>query len=354
MYARLITKNEQPVWNRFLATVTAPHLLQTWEFGVLREQMHTPVVRIGIQDGNDLVAGAQMTLHRIPHLPFSVGYIPRGPVCTDPATQLPILSAFLKTYAREHRLAFIKIEPNINNHSVQTDIWQEALRQTGCVRSPNPRFMNATSMIDLQLGEDQLLQNCRKNTRYAIRRAQRDGITIREAQDKKDLRLFYDLLTQTAQRQGFQLGARPLSYFEHFWEQFHNNHPDPNKHLRLFFAEQNGQLLVTVLNVYSGGMAYYPYGGSSDDARSSNAPEALLWHSILEAKAAGCTAYDLWGVLAQEDTNHPYWGYTFFKNGFGGELTEFIGSYDLPTMPLLYKPLLWLEKTRRLMLRHTN
>ncbi len=354
MYARHITKNEQPIWNRFLTTVTTPHLVQTWEFGALREQMHTPMVRIGVQDGNNLVAVAQMTLHRIPRLPFSVGYIPRGPVCTDPATQLPILLEFLKKYARKHRLAFIKIEPNIHDRSLQNNAWQEALRQAGCVRSPNPRFMNATSIIDLSPDEETLLNSCRKNTRYAIRRAQRDGITIREAQDKNDLTLFYDLLTQTANRQGFQLGARPLSYFEHFWEQFRSNHADPNKHLRLYFVEQNGVTLATALNVYSGGVAYYPYGGSADNARSSNAPEALLWHSILEAKSAGCITYDLWGVLAKEDKNHPYWGYTFFKNGFGGELVEFIGSYDLPTNRLLYRPLLALEKIRRLLLHHVN
>jgi lipid II:glycine glycyltransferase (peptidoglycan interpeptide bridge formation enzyme) len=108
--------------------------------------------------------------------------------------------------------------------------------------------------------------------------------------------------------------------------------------------------LAAVLNVYSHQTAYYPYGASSTHARSSNAPELLLWHSLLAAQEAGCGVYDLWGVLPTENKNHPYWGYTFFKQGFGGQTTEFIGSFDLPIKSNLYSPLLWLEKTRRVFL----
>lgn len=330
-------------WDEFVHKASTGHVLQTWEYGEVRDAMDVTVIRIAVVEEGAIKATAQMSLHKIPNLPFYVGYIPRGPVCDEnPEKYLPELFRYFKKIARKYNLAFIKVEPNVSLSQHEKEVWIKQLARFG-TKSQNPRFMNATSLIDLTRTEEQLLQQCRKNTRYAIRKSQREGFTILEDNSAHGIDTFYTLLSETAARQNFQLASRPKKYFELLFEHF-------GADAHLFFAYINDEPVATVFNLYAGTTAYYPYGASSVNAHGTSATEGLMWHSIMTAKSAGMATHDLWGVLAKEDTKHPYWGYTFFKNGFGGELTEYIGSYDLPFTPLYY-PLQWAEKIRRLMLK---
>lgn len=335
-------------WNDFIQNAQTGHVLQTWEYGEVRKAMGTSVLRIAVTENDKIKTATQMSLHKVPYLPFQIGYVPRGPVCDEePEKYLQTLFSYFKELAKKYDLAFIKVEPNISLSHPGKELWLQQLVQFG-TRSSNPRFMNATSIIDLSKSEEELLANCRKNTRYAIRKAEKEGIQFVEVNNAAEgIDLFYGLLSQTAQRQGFQLASRPKKYFELLWEQFYES----GKDVRLFFALINDEPVATIFNLYSGTTAYYPYGASSTKAHGTSATEGLMWHSIMAAKSAGMTKHDLWGVLAKEDKEHPYWGYTFFKNGFGGELVEYIGSYDLPFTPL-YHPLQWAEKARRWLLKH--
>jgi len=330
-------------WNEFVFRSKSGHVLETWEYGEVRMAMGTSISRIAVTEDDEIKAAVQMSLHDVPHLPFQVGYVPRGPVCDEnPKQYLPLLFTHIKELAKKQRLAFIKFEPSISLDHSHAEDWQNILDHYA-VKSNNPRFMNATSIIDLAKTEEQLLQQCRKNTRYAIRKSQKEGISFLEDNSRNGVDAFYGLLSQTAARQNFQLASRPKKYFESLFEQFHD--------VRLFFAYIKEKPVATVLNLYAGTTAYYPYGASSVKAHGTSATEGLMWHSMMEAKRAGMVTYDLWGILAKEDKSHPYWGYTFFKNGFGGELVEYIGSYDLPFTPL-YHPLQWAEKARRWLLKH--
>ena len=55
----------------------AVHPLQSWEWGEARKKMGIEVVRLGEFEGEKLKNIFQITFHKIPHSPFSVGYLPR-------------------------------------------------------------------------------------------------------------------------------------------------------------------------------------------------------------------------------------------------------------------------------------
>ncbi len=331
-------------WNEFITTSSTGHMLQTWEYGEVRQAMGTDICRIAVHQDEHILAVMQMSIHPVPQVPYSIGYVPRGPLCNDASEEaLRELLSGLKNFAKKQRLAFIKVEPNISVTDPAREMWEKLLQEYG-VRSPNPRFMNATSLLDLTKNEDELLMRCRKNTRYAIRKSQSTAIAFSEDTSPHGLETFYTLLQETAQRQHFQLASRPKKYFEQLLAQFQGN-------AHIYLASVQNEPVASVLTIYAGQTAYYPYGASSTNAHGTTATEGLLWHSIMKAKDAGMRTYDLWGVLPKEDKNHPYWGYTFFKNGFGGELVEYLGSFDIPFSPLYY-PLQWAEQLRRWRLRH--
>jgi lipid II:glycine glycyltransferase (peptidoglycan interpeptide bridge formation enzyme) len=63
----------------------------------------------------------------------------------------------------------------------------------------------------------------------------------------------------------------------------------------------------------------------------------LQWEAICLSKSAGCQVYDLWGAPEMLAPDDPLWGVYRFKEGLGGSLTRFLGAWDYPVQPWLYK-----------------
>ena len=103
------------------------------------------------------------------------------------------------------------------------------------------------------------------------------------------------------------------------------------EHFMAYF-EDKAQATWMLLNYKD--TIYYPYGGSVTENRSLMASNLMAWEAIKLGKRLGCRMFDMWGATNKRD--HPYWGFTKFKLGYGGELFEYIDSYDFVVNPLYY------------------
>ncbi len=56
------------------------------------------------------------------------------------------------------------------------------------------------------------------------------------------------------------------------------------------------------------------------------APYVLHWQSMLDAKEAGQEEYDFWGV---ESAWGKIPGFARFKTGFGGQIKNYPGAFDI-------------------------
>ena len=72
-----------------------------------------------------------------------------------------------------------------------------------------------TSQLDITREEEELLKQMRKTTRYEIKKADKEKIRIVTSQDPKEMKNFYDLQLETANRQKFI----PFAY-EYLHKQF--------------------------------------------------------------------------------------------------------------------------------------
>jgi lipid II:glycine glycyltransferase (peptidoglycan interpeptide bridge formation enzyme) len=63
-----------------------------------------------------------------------------------------------------------------------------------------------------------------------------------------------------------------------------------------------------------------------------------MWEMIRFGKQQGCSQFDMWGSLGPEpDKSDPWYGFHRFKQGYGGDLVEFVGTYDLVLQDMPYK-----------------
>ncbi len=299
------------------------HPLQSEEWEEFRKKTGVKTVRVD---------GLLMTVHKIPHTPFSIGYLPKGPMPDKK------LIDELRKIGKEQNCIFIQLEPNVERNS-SFIINHSSLRPAA-----HPLFTKYTFVLDLTKSEQELLSNMHPKTRYNIRIAQKHGVEIVEDNSDKAFKEYLKLTKETTQRQGFF--AHTEMYHRLMWESL------KGKVAHLFLAKYKNDTLVTWIVFVNDDTLFYPYGASSSKHREVMASNLMMWEVIKWGKKMGLKKFDMWGALgADPDTHDPWFGFHRFKQGYGPKHVEFIGSYDLVIKPVLYEVYKIADKLRWLLLR---
>lgn len=331
--------NERQVWEDFVASHPAGHLLQRWAWGELKARQGWRAWRLALTEAGRPIAGAQLLLRRLP-LGFSAGYVPKGPLVDwQSPDQVQAVLTGLHRVCRSHRSIFLKIEPNAPDDALLAATLQAHAFVAGA--SVQPR---RSLVIDLSRPEEAILAGMKQKTRYNIRLAERKGVQVRPG-TLSDMAIFYEMMQITGRRDGF--GIHSLDYYRAAFELF------APQHAALLLAEVEGEPVAGLMAFAHGTAAYYLFGASSDRHREKMPTYLLQWAAMRWAKARGCTSYDLWGIpdadadtleaalMQPEATPEPaaasgqsadvrggLWGVYRFKRGFGGQLVRTAGAFD--------------------------
>ena len=323
MVVREVQINER---GKFNAVVSHP--LQSWEWGEFREKTGVKVVRLGVFEENKLLKAYQVTIHAVPHMGMNIGYFPKGDMPDEPQLNS------LKKIGEENNCLFIKLEPNIHNN----DNVRQFLLERGC-KEGRPLFTKFTFETDLTKSEEELMAVMKPKTRYNVGVAQRYGVQVTE-ESTQVVEEFVRLTTETTKRQGFY--AHGETYQRLMWEVLGSSGI-----ARMLVARWQGKVLATWVVFVFNGVIYYPYGASSSENREVMASNLMMWEIIRLGKKLGCKKLDMWGSLGPNpNEKDPWYGFHRFKEGYGGNLVEFVGSYDLVLDLSWYGPYRTAEELR--------
>src|SRR3989344_8357024 len=180
----------------FNKNVTYP--LQAFEWGEFRKKTGIKVIR-----GKDF----QLTIHKIPHTSWTIGYLPKG--------NLPDkkLIEELKKIGKDNNCIFIQLEPNILSSIVNR---KSSIINLSLVPAAHPLFTKYTFILDLTKSEDELLKGMHQKTRYNIKVAQKHGVKIVEDNSDKAFETYIKLTNETTKRQKFY--AHTQRYHELMWQ----------------------------------------------------------------------------------------------------------------------------------------
>ncbi len=173
----------------------------------------------------------------------------------------------------------------------------------------------STYVLDLSLGEEELLANFRPTARQTIKKAKKAGVTIREADRDSDLNAYYEIHRRTYERTA--VPPHPREYFEGIFTRL-----APAGLARIWTAEIEGEP-IGFLNVgtYKEGVLYWT-GCSLEKALESGANYALQWRAIREALAGGASHYEM-GEAFPGRRGDKMAGLNTFKSAFGAERRPF-------------------------------
>ena len=219
-------------WQMALGKLPHAHALQSWAWGDFKSRWGweaLPHLLTVAESSWEPLAAAMILKRKLPRLPFSILYVPKGPVLNynDPALRRIVLAELVKL-ARRERAIFIKIDPEVvkswdveleRPSPIGTQFMKE-LRQYGWRFSESQIQFRNTVTLDLNRSEDDLMAAMKPKTRYNIRLAGRKGVTVRVG-IPADFPMIANLYQETAQRDGFAI--RPLSYYLDAWQTFYDS-----------------------------------------------------------------------------------------------------------------------------------
>lgn len=323
---RIIDINEKERYDDFVRCHPKGHFLQTWEWGQVKKSMGWEPLPLILEENGEIRASLLILKRKLPlpGLKKCIFYSPRGPVVDIESEELcRVLFDGARKVAAAHGAIFLKIDPDVKKSNAA---FENILKNCGLVRNAvgmdfegvQPSFV---FRLDITPSEIKLLENMHSKTRYNIRLAGKKGVTIREAEGKKDLEDFYAILVETAKRDEFLI--RGYEYFETIWDQMVESNL-----AKVFLAEHEGRPVSGTLALILGDKAWYLYGASSNEHRNIMPNYLIQWEMIRWAKSKGCTLYDFRGVSGDLDESNPLYGLYRFKKGFNGDLVEFTGEWD--------------------------
>lgn len=334
-------ENSPTAWQAAVAQLPNAHALQSWAWGRFKSRWGweaLPMTMTVAENSWTPIAAALILKRRIPRTPFCVLYVPKGPALDyhDVALRRQVL-ARLENLARRERAIFIKIDPEVVRSwglegervsPLGSAVTRDLTSRGWLFSSEQIQFRN-TVELPLEGTEEHLLAAMKQKTRYNIRLAERKGVSVRTG-TPADFPAIVEMYQETAARDGFTV--RPAAYYLDGWTTLYEaGMAQP------LVAEADGRPVAAVILVRFGDRVIYMYGASRNEARERMPNHLLQWEAIRWAQAQGCKVYDFWGAPDEFAETDRMWGVWRFKAGFNGEVVRFIGAWDYPARPLLYR-----------------
>lgn len=261
-------------------------------------------------------------------------YLIKGPDVAGIDDVPAALAAIREFVAREKLGVFaVKIEPDIPDSEAARSV----LAGAGLVKVPNLQPNDSTAILDISPEPRLVLKSLHSRGRNAVRRAEREGVEVIEAEPTlENYRTMHALMTGTLNAKS-NTGARVRSfeYYRQFWTEFTRRGQG-----RLYFVYENGRPSVGAFVINYGRKGTYKDGGSLQQRTQYGDSHLVQWTAILKAKELGCVEYDFCGTPPADrlkDASHPFHGLGLFKTSFTKTVTDFVGCWDFVIDPLRYR-----------------
>lgn len=258
-------------------------------------------------------------------------YAPYGPVLSSkvPVEDLEKILLFLKENLK-------KVSGELNAIFFRLDFSnaesKEVRKAISNIFKKSPKFTKKGSLfqprsewvLNLEKPEDDLFSDFNSKTRYCVRLAEKKNVitTVITENIQSEFEGFYDLMSVTANRNGFSLHKK-----EYYNSVFKEIDKDGNGYL--VKSTVGGEVDSYLLIIIFGETAMFLYGASGDKNRKIPSSHLAQWISIKQAKERGVKFYNFGGISTEKNPDSSLDDLTRFKTRFGGKNLEHSDFYDI-------------------------
>ena len=335
------TVENQSEWDKFVTAHQDANFLQSWDFYEFYFSRGFDIVRRGIYDENNqlvgVYAGEVEPAKRGRHLAIA-----GGPIFDWTNQEIKnLIFSDMKQQAKKLKCTFVRVRPQLQNTPENAKIFQ----QLGFRKAPMYLSVEFAGVLNLENSAEEILKNMRQRLRRALRKAEKNQITIEKTSDPKAIHDFYQIELQTAKRHDFYAFSEDFltKQFAAFAK---------NDEAVLYIAKLNGEILAENFMIFYGNEASYHYGVSSELGTKYSGAPLLHMEAMRDARKRGIKRYNFWGIVDENDTKHRFYGVSVFKRGFGVEELKYLEARDLVLDKISYYTKTLPIETLRRKVRH--
>ncbi len=278
----IITKVKENEWKKFLARYKGATIYHTPEWKTFLEKTFSyKSYYLFAEDESMEVVGlfplfyvkSKLTRNRFCSVPFSH-------IC-GPIGNEDILSDLINEV--------INLNKDFNNNFLEI---RDYVAFTGF------QYLNifSTHILELSPNIEEVWKKLSKGSvRWAIKKSQKLGISIKNTKNVEDLKVFYELNCMTKQKIGVP---------SHHWKFFKNLFNFLNKNVTLYIAKYKEEIIGGGIMLYFKDTVYYGYGAANPRYLKFHPYNAFIWKSIEDACLKkykyfdfGRTSYDNLGLF---------------------------------------------------------
>jgi len=303
-------------WNTLLAEFSDAVIHQSAAFGALRWGTEE-VSNIVLYEDDQPVAAAQVIVVRMPLLRAGVAHCKFGPMWRrrgqPERTEIyeQILQVMRDEYAVRRGLA-LRLKPW---ETIGTLPGQLAmLRQTAgfAIQAQLPLYH--TYILDMSRSIEELRAGFHSKWRYNLKKAEKQALTITRSSDPTAAETFMRLYRAMRDIKNF-VDTSEIDILPGLMRDLPEN-------LRpsVFIAHSEGEPVAAIVISRVGDTAYYLFGATANEGRSSGASYVLFWNALCWLRESDCRWFDLVGSRPQGTGGGA--GYRRFKSGMTGDNGE--------------------------------
>jgi len=298
-----IEPGSDPRWDEFVVGHPDGHvyLHSTW-LRCLAAEYDRPLIALCAEEAAGALTGVLPLVAR------------RGRLSSLPRT--PIAGPL----ARDRETAGALLQAALERPEARLQIKRAAADLDGLAPAVSGAPWRASYVLPLPGDESQLhFGNSRNHGRikWAVNKAQKEGVRVRVAEDVTDVRAWYPLYLKTMRE--VVVPPRPLRLFEAMWSEM-----APRDLMRLYVAEHGGRMIAGSIVLGLGRTAFYAFNGRLRDALVLRPNDVLQWEAIHDACRRGFERYDL-GEVTEDRA-----GLAEFKRKWGADEVRLHRYYHPP------------------------
>jgi hypothetical protein len=317
-----IDPGSDPRWDEFVRGQPEGHVYQhsAW-LKCLEAEYGRPVIGFCAEDADGGLSGVLplVATRGVPLLKRSalvgprLSSLPRTPIAGPLARDREVAAALLEAALQRAR----------ERAGTRLQVKRASADLDGLVAEVGGAPWRASYVLSLPADPAELrFGNSRNHGRikWAVNKASKEGVQVRVAEELADVQTWYPLYLKTMRE--VVVPPRPLRLFEAMWREL-----APKELMRLYVAEQNGQMLAGSIVIGFGRTAFYAFNGRLRSALALRPNEALQWEAIHDACRRGFERYDLGEVTGGNESLAE------FKRKWGADEVQMHRYYHPPPEP---------------------
>lgn len=327
-------------WDAFVTSHEEANFLQSWDFYDFHKSRGEEVCRRIVEKNGVIVAAYAGEVEHAKRGRYMA--IAGGPII-DWSDKPVVKKVFedIKLQGEIYNCVFVRVRPQCE----LTEKNEKIFKENGLKKAPMYLSVEYAGILNLNESEEEIMVNMRQRLRRALRKGMKNNIEIEKSTDPKDIHTFYEIQLQTAKRHDFYAFSEDFltKQFKAFAR---------NGEAVLYTAKHDGEILAQNFMIFYGNEASYHYGVSSELGTKLSGAPLLHMEAMRDARERGIKRYNFWGIVAEDDTKHRFYGVSVFKRGFGVQELKYLPAHDLILKKFPYYTKTWLIETIRKKVRH--